>query len=408
MDAAAPSRASDAYAGPRIALLGLLALMMLVPVTLPVTVLRSLVQERFAVSEFLTSLFMSVNMLGAVLAAPLAGAVADRTGRRAPLVAGALALHAVLLWALAAPMPFWLFMTVRFFEGAAHIAALSTLLGIAGRARAESQRGRVMGLVGGGITLGVAVGAPIGGVIGRDDPLIPLYAGGALVAVAALVAWWALEEPGGREERPSAAEITATLRANPLLLAPLAFAFVDRFTVGFYTTTFSLFLSRIHELSPPRIGLLMALLMLPFGLLSYPFGRLAERWSRVAMMCLGSSVYAVGTIAVAWTPPDLLPLLMVSLGVASAVMFIPTLLITSDVAPERIRTTAMGAFNAAGSLGFILGPATGGLVSQLVATRHGWEAGYRAAFAVAGLSEILCVALALPFLMRLLRAGRTT
>ena len=408
MDAAAPSRASDAYAGPRIALLGLLALMMLVPVTLPVTVLRSLVQERFAVSEFLTSLFMSVNMLGAVLAAPLAGAVADRTGRRAPLVAAALGLHAVLLLALAAPLPFGLFMTVRFFEGAAHIAALSTLLGIAGRARAESQRGRVMGLVGGGITLGVAIGAPIGGVIGRNDPLIPLYAGAALVAVAALVAWWGLEEPDGGEERPSAAEISSALRANPLLLAPLAFAFVDRFTVGFYTTTFSLFLSRIHGLSPPRIGLLMALLMLPFGLLSYPFGRLAERWSRVAMISIGSLVYAFGTAAVAWCTPDVLPAVMVTLGVASAVMFIPSLLITSDAAPERIRTTAMGAFNAAGSLGFILGPATGGFVSQLVASRAGWEVGYRAAFGVAGLSVFLCVALALPFLLRLVRAGKTT
>ena len=68
----------------------------------------------------------------------------------------------------------------------------------------------------------------------------------------------------------------------------------------------------------------------------------------------------------------------------------------------------MGAFNAAGSLGFIVGPATGGLVSQLVASEHGWESGYRAAFGVAGASEALCVALALPFLLRLVRAGRTT
>ena len=204
----------------------------------------------------------------------------------------------MLLLALTAPLPFGLFMALRFLEGAAHIAALSTLLGIAGRARPESQRGRVMGLVGGGITLGVAIGAPIGGVIGRENPLIPLYAGSALVALAAMVAWRALKEPHGGAERASAAEISSALRANPLLLAPLAFAFVDRFTVGFYTTTFSLFLSRIHGMSPPRIGLLMALLMLPFGLLSYPFGRLAERWSRVAMMSLGSLVYGVGTAAV--------------------------------------------------------------------------------------------------------------
>ena len=265
-----------------------------------------------------------------------------------------------------------------------------------------------MGLVGGGITLGVAIGAPIGGVIGRSDPLVPLYAGSALVLFAALLAPLVLRETGRDEARPSLAEIARTVGHPRLLLAPLAFAFADRFTVGFYTTTFSLFLSRIHGFDPPKIGLLMAVFMLPFALLSYPFGRLSERISRVALISAGSLVYGVATAAVGFCPPEVLPALMIVLGVASAVMFVPSLLITGDAAPEAIRTTAMGAFNAAGSLGFIVGPLTGGLVSQWVAGSHGWQTGYRAAFGVAGLSEILCVALALPFLVRLVRAGRTT
>ena len=58
--------------GWRLATLGLLAMSIMTPVTLPVPVLRELVGERFAVSEFATSLFMSVNMIGALLMAPLA------------------------------------------------------------------------------------------------------------------------------------------------------------------------------------------------------------------------------------------------------------------------------------------------------------------------------------------------
>jgi MFS family permease len=405
--AAAPSGA-PVYAGARIVWLGVLALLMLVPVTLPVTVLRGLVQERFEVSEFLTSLFMSVNMLGAVISAPLAGAIADRTRRRVPIVVGALLFDAVFLLSLAAPLSFPIFMALRFCEGAAHIVALSTLLGIAAEARGGAERGRVMGLTGGGIMLGVALGAPIGGAIGHADPRAPLYAGSALVAASALLAWRVLEETPESGPKPSLREIAAALRANPLLLAPLTFAFVDRFTVGFYTTTFSLFLSRIHDLAPARIGLLMACLMLPFGLLSYPFGRLAERWSRVAMISIGSVAYGIGTAAVAWSEPAWLPLLMGALGVASAVMFVPSLLITSDAAPAEIRTTAMGAFNAAGSFGFIVGPVTGGFVSERVAALAGWEAGYRAAFGVAGASAVASVVLALPFLLRLVRSGRTT
>jgi MFS family permease len=395
------------YPGARIALLGVLAVMTLVPVTLPVTVLRGLVQERFGVGEFLASVFMSINMVGAVIAAPIAGALADRRGRRSDLIVAALVLDALLLGALALPVPFEIFMGIRFLEGGAHIVALSLLLSLASQARPEAQRGRVMGLVGGGIMLGVAIGAPLGGVLGREDPIRPLYAASALVALAAGLAWRTLDETPIAATRPSLRQVVAALRAHPLVLAPLAFAFADRFTVGFYTTTFSFFLSRIHALPPPRIGLLMAAFMLPFALLSYPFGRLSERTSRVAMICGGSLVYGLFTAGVPWCPAPALPLLMLGLGVASAVMFVPSLLLTSEAAPESIRTTAMGAFNAAGSLGFIVGPAVGGLLSELVAERSDWLTGYRTAFGVAGASEIACVALGLPFLIALVRRARS-
>ena len=146
--------------------------------------------------------------------------------------------------------------------------------------------------------------------------------------------------------------------------------------------------------------------MLPISLLSMPFGWLAERTSRVALVCGGSLLYGIGTASLAFWSVETLPWLMFALGVCSAVMFVPSLLLTTQLAPEEGRATALGAFNAAGSLGFIIGPATGGAVSQLVASSSGWEAGYRAAFGVAGASEVLCVVVALPFLVRLVR-GRS-
>ncbi len=396
-----------AYESWRIGLLGLLALLMLVPVTLPIAVLRPLVQERFGVSEFLTSLFMSINMVGAVLSAPLAGALADRFGRRREMIAAALVADAACLLALTLPIPFALFMAVRFLEGCAHIFALSLLLALAAASRPGGQRGRVMGMLGAGITLGVALGAPLGGLLGRVDPLRPLQVGSAIVLGAALIAWLALRETAGGERRPGLSRIVATLRSHPLLLAPLAFAFADRFTVGFYTTTLSLYLSRIHAVPAPRIGLLIAAFMLPFALLCYPFGRLSERRSPVRMVCVGSILYGVGTALVGFWPLDSLMLLMFSIGIASAVMFVPSMVLTTDAAPSEIRGTALGAFNAAGSLGFIVGPAVGGLVSQSVASVASWEAGYRSAFVLAGVSEILCVAATLPFLIRLIRTGQT-
>ena len=404
MDAAREARTRE---GVRIALLGLIAFLTLVPVTLPVSVLRAFVQERFGVSELLTSLFMSINMIGAVVSAPLAGALADRFGRRRELLAAGLVLDAVLLWSLTLPSSFPVFMLLRFAEGAAHIFALSLVLALASTNQPEERRGRVMGMVGGGITLGVAVGAMLGGFLGSADPATPLRVGAAVACVGALMAW-RLDGggDGGREARPSLARILAELRGQPLLLAPLAFAFVDRFTVGFYTTTFSLYLSGIHGLPSMRIGILIFVFMFPFALCSYPFGRLSERSSPVLMVCVGSVVYGIGTALVTDWPLAWLPLLMVGLGVASAVMFVPSMVLIANAAPSEARGTALGAFNAFGSLGFIAGPATGGFVSQAVADLSGWEAGYRAAFRVAGAAEIVCVLVTLPFLMRLVRAGR--
>jgi len=198
------------------------------------------------------------------------------------------------------------------------------------------------------------------------------------------------------------------VRQHRDVLVPLVFAFADRFTVGFYTTTFSLFASGLHGATPPRVGLWISAFMIPFALFSFPFGLLADRVSKTALLCGGSLVYGVLTASLGFWPTEIFGPGMAVIGISAAVMFVPSMLMTTDLAPPAIRSTALGAFNTAGSLGFILGPVTGGLVSELVRAGHGAEAGYRAAFAVAGAAEILCVLLALPILMRLRAAGRTT
>jgi MFS family permease len=397
------------YSPWRLGLLGAVAVLILVPVTLPVPVLRGLVQERFAVSETLTSLFMSINMVGAFLVAPLAGALGDRFGRRDRLVVVALLLDALCFLGLTRDVPFWGFMAIRFAEGAAHIFALSLLLALAAESRGDERRGRAMGIAGGGLLLGVAIGAPIGGLLGGSaGPMATLYAGAGVLVLAAAAASAVLIEPSGAAvERPGLGRILGALRAHPGLWLPLTFAFADRFTVGFYTTTFSLYLNAVHGAPPARIGLLIAVFMLPFALLSYPFGRLSERASRATLLCGGSLLYGIGTASLTLWSPALLPFVMASIGVFAAVMFVPSLLLTTELAPAEARSTALGAFNAAGSVGFIVGPLTGGLVSELVAAGSTWETGYRAAFAVAGGSEILLALLAWPAILRLAKGPRS-
>lgn len=389
----------------RLTILALLAIWIMAPVTLPVPVLRELVQERFDVSEFLTSLFMSINMVGALFAAPIAGSMADALGRRRAMLVGGLVLDCLLFLALTLPVSFPVFLALRFLEGCAHIVALSMLLSMASHALPDAYRGRAMGLVGGAMMLGVALGAPLGGVVAQGGSTAPLLAGSALLAGAALLAAVGTQNVEAEDSRAGLGEILAALRSRPAIILPLVFAFADRFTVGFFTTTFSLYLRRIHDVPAIQIGLLIATFMLPFALLSYPFGRLADRRSVVLLLCIGSATYGVGTALVGFTGPPMLWGLMFGIGVTAAVMFVPSMMLTVQLAPDSIRATALGAFNAAGSLGFIVGPLAGGAISELVAADGSWLEGYRAAFLTAGASEALCVALALPFLLRLRRSG---
>ena len=133
-----------------------------------------------------------------------------------------------------------------------------------------------------------------------------------------------------------------------------------------------------------------------------------ERPRVVLLATLLGVLYGVLTASLGFWPSGIIPFGMAVIGASAAVMFVPSMLMTTDLTPPEIRSTALGAFNTAGSLGFILGPMTGGAVSQWVGSSHGAAVGYQAAFGVAGAAELLCVGLALPILLRLRAAGRTS
>jgi MFS family permease len=336
------------------------------------------------------------------------GALADPWGRRRGLLIGALALDALCFVALTADVPFAAFMAIRFFEGCAHISALSLLMGIASSARPEHERSLALGVVGSGLLLGVATGAPLGGRLGARDELLPLEVGAAVVAAAAVLAALIVKETGrAGERRPGFAEIGRLVRAHPLVALPLAFSFIDRFTVGFFTSTFVFLARNEHQFTSARVGMLIGIFMLPFALLSFPFGLLAQRTSRVAFLVGGSLVYGALVASLGFWPSDVFTALMPITGISAAVMFMPSMLMTAETTPERIRTTSLGAFNAAGSLGFIAGPLVGGAVSAAVGAEHGALAGYRAAFAVAGVSVIALALAALAPLWRFERQHAT-
>lgn len=375
--------------------IGLSIFLLMLPVTGVVPVLEELTGGRHPqLSDFQKHLFMVANMAAAVALAPIAGKLSDRLGRRQPLIVSVMLANALVLTLLAMDAPYSVHLLLRFFDGALHITALTLLMTMAMDRAVQTGTGRAMGVAGATLTLGVAAGAPLGGLVGQGEAVHVLYAGAGLSLALAL--WVATLRETPTAARAYGAPVPTRRLPWRELAIPYVFTFADRLSVGFIISTMTLYLRTVLAAEPAQIGGLMGAFMLPFALLTYPFGRLARRFNALAMMMAGSALYGLLLLVLAFAPLPLWWLLMPCGGVAAALMFAPSLVMTAAAAGEHTRAMAMGGFHAAGSLGFLLGPLAGGGILAL-SVSLGLE-GWLIAFACMAALQWLCVLIFLPAL----------
>lgn len=110
---------------PLLALGNVLTGMLLIPAA------RPLLAARFPGSDSALHAFFSVNMMGAVLGAPLVSWLADRRGSRRAMAVGLSLLDGVLLLCCLLPLPLWAVLALRTVQGAAGVGALSIVMGSA-------------------------------------------------------------------------------------------------------------------------------------------------------------------------------------------------------------------------------------------------------------------------------------
>lgn len=374
--------------------------LLMLPVTGMVPVLHELTVGRHPeTGDLARHLFMSVNMIGALLAAPLAGLASDSLGRRVPLIAGALVLNGLTLLLIAGDWSYGTLLALRFVEGCAHMTALSLLMTLGADHGRSHGMGASMGAVGAAVSLGVASGAPLGGWIGSGAAVqVPWLGGWLMLVLAAAVPLLLRDEAQAQRTRQSPAGLLRELAANRLLAVPYLFAFVDRLTVGFIVSTFSLYLGAVMLFDARQIGLVMAAFLIPFSLLTYPAGRLCHRWDRLGMMIAGSMLYGLFLIALGLAPAGAVAALMAAGGVVAALMYAPSLVLTAELAGAGQRASTLAGFNVAGSLGFALGPLLGGtLVGSFRAA--GLDP-YLPVFLIVGALEILIALAMLPLWRR--------
>jgi len=338
--------------------------------------------------------FIGAEFTAYILFAAFWGALSDSSGRRVALVviASVVASVAYLSVALAprAGLPFEAVLVLRFVQGGATVGAfslaLTTLMDLSGG------HGRNMGAAGVAIGAGVALGAPLGGLLTETDPLAPLYIASALLAVAAVLCF-TVEDRAPTAER-GVDRAVRRLVETPSLAVPYAFGFVDRLTAGFFALVGTFYFRDTFSLTPAETGITLAFFFVPFALLQYPLGRLSDRVGRVPPVVAGSLLYGVAVFSVSLAPSlTTARAAMLSVGVLGALVAPATMALVTDLSQSEGRGAAMAGFNIAGSLGFLVGAVGGAFLAD--------SYDFGVAFAVVGGSEVVVALVALPFLLRL-------
>ncbi len=352
----------------------------LVPITLLVPGLTELVSIAHGGTRFQAHLFVSLNQLTGIIAVPFAMKLHRRYPDTRRWIFGLLALDAVSFVGMGASSSLGELFAWRAVDGLAHLPAVTFLMIAANRA-GGARRGASLGVVAAALMVGVGVGAPIGGILVDRDPSLVYSVGATLLAVAA-VAGLAIPQTaltGGGAPRSR----YAWDRTRVASWMPLAYGFADRFLIGVFVSTFTLYLTEVHRVSAATRGMLMSLFLLPFAMLCWPAGRLADRVGWYGPIVAANILFGITYASYGLLPFSLLPVAMVLSGVLSALMFSPSLVLVSEFARRGAGEGLFGVFQVAGSFGFLFGPLVGGVLVETLRRGDG-EPAWALIFGVVG------------------------
>ena len=226
----------------------------IVAYSIAVPVLPDLSRRLGASPTMIGLLFGSFGVTMLVMSAPM-GAVSDRIGRKAPMLAGLAALAVstlIFAYALALPALF----AARLVQGAADAITWVVGFALVADLYAPEERGKVTGIILGGTSLAYMVGPSIGGWLyemgGIRMPFLFVTAMAALTTVGFI--WLRLpEHRAAREPVP----VSLLLRDRQILTCGVL-VFLASSTITMFEPVFVLFLESRLGFGPARVGTLFA------------------------------------------------------------------------------------------------------------------------------------------------------
>lgn len=325
-----------------------------------------------------------------VLSIP-AGLLADRTGRKLPIIAGVTATAVSSLLVTQCHLPGQMAMAYILF-GAGLAAFAPGMLSLVADVMPAHRLGQAYGWYTTAIYIAMTLGPASGGYLARVLGLRKVFlVSGGLLAAVALVAMLVLPQSPPRRKTELHAVLAGSLELmhNRRLLACLLATAGSCIGFGVFLTFLPLYAS-LHGYDPAQAGLVFAAQAVTNVAGRVPIGILADRFDRrwlvaAGLVCLAVALAALGQVV---QFAQLLGCAVV-MGVGMALTFTAIGAMIAEMIPAMQRGLAMGMYNSCIYLGMMSGSTVMGIALKRI--------GYPLGFAAAG--SVALVSLALFFLM---------
>lgn len=323
--------------------------------------------EELHISSSMTGILFSSYPIAAVLTTPFFGMLADRIGRRKPILIGLVILViATLLFAFGQSVVFLI--TARAVQGIASAATWGASLALLADLFPARMRGRAMGMAFTGISTGTLLGAPFGGLIfdlgGYEWPFLIASAFAVLNIIFAVL--WI---PDTSQEKPAEKGSMLTLFRSPSVLFTGSVILIASMTLCLLDPLLPMLLGKQFDASSLLIGLLFGVMTLAYAIISPISGSLADRFnSRVIMFsCLGIIVVSLPIMAFSALLWQLVvAMILAGLGIGGALS--PTMAALGnavDASGSGMYGSAYALSNMIFMIGMIFGPLLGGVLTDV-------------------------------------------
>lgn len=325
--------------------------------------------HQLGASGFHIALIFGAYAMSRALFLPIFGHMSDRKGRKRFLTVGLLAYAAISV-ALAYLDSIIALVVIRLLHGVASAMLIPVFQAYAADLAPAGREGRVMGLYGTVVLVGMSLGPFVGGLV--DDHWgfrATFWIMGALALLGFVACAWLLPSTSCERalrvaRQPYSWQLLLRDRA---LASLLGFRFAYVVCVGIIWAFVPLYAAFKLSLSSASIGLVITLGILSSGLLNTPMGILADRVNRKLLVVAGGLVAGYGILSFGWADSHrAFMLASVCFGVGGGICMPALMAIAAQKGSKSdAMASVMALMTVAHSLGMLVGALLGGAMMDL-------------------------------------------